>query len=253
MNARTPSLCFVLLALAVLAAAPAASATTVTPEDVRSELERFVRDRLPASVVEVAVADLSLTEGIPVDGEADLRFRPRANENFVGRCSMVMDVVVGNRAVESRNISFRVCGQVAVWTVAVPVRRGERVDTSLLTADLRDLDSLPSDTVLQEEPLDRVEAARSLSVGSVLCLSMLRRMPDRQRGASARIVMTNGVLTVSCTGEMMEDGFIGEYARARCGRTQKVISGELQAGGYLVVELPGATMAALHGGMGGER
>lgn len=251
MNARTPILCFALLALAV--APSPARAATVTPEDVRTELQQFVRDRLPSSVVEVSVGDLSLTEGIVVDGVAELRFRPRANEDFIGRSTMIMDVVVGSRAVASRNISFRVCGQVAVWTVAVPVRRGERVDLGLLTADLRDLDSLPSDTVLRDEPLDRVEASRSLSVGSVLCLSMLRRMPDRQRGASARIVMTNGVLTVSCTGEMMEDGFVGEYARARCGRTQKVISGELQAGGYLMVELPGATMAALYGGMGGER
>ena len=243
----------VLLALVATGAASPASAVTVTPEDVRTELQQFVRDRLPASVVEVSVEDLSLTDEIPVDGEAELRFRPRANEDFIGRSTLVMDVVVGSRAVQTRNISFRVCGQVAVWTVAVPVRRGERVDAGVLTADLRDLDSLPSDTVLRDETLDRVEAARSLSVGSVLCLSMLHRIPDRKRGAMARIVMSNGVLTVSCTGEMLEDGYLGDYVRARCGRTQKVISGELQSGGYVVVELPGAPVAELHGFQGGER
>ncbi len=253
MNARTPSL-FLLAAAALIAvaAAPPALAVGFAPEDVRLQLETFVRDRLPASVEAVAVEDLNLDESIVVDGDARLRFKPRATEDFIGHSNMVLEVVQDRRVIETRNISFRICAQAQVWTTAVSVQRGQRIDGSLLTLDSRDLDTLPSDALLGHEAIDRAEAGRSLAVGAVLCRSMLRRLPDRARGTSARIVLTNGVLTVECSGQMMDDGFVGEYARARCGRTQKVIQGELYPGGYLLVELPGPALAEW-ANMGGGR
>ncbi len=229
-------------ALAVAAASPA-HAVGFAPEDVRAQLENFVRDRLPASVESVAIENLNLDEAIVVDGEARLRFKPRATEDFVGQSAMVLEVVQDRRVVDTHNISFRICATAQVWTTAVPLRRGERVDGSQLTLDSRDLDTLPADALLGHERIERTEAGRGVAMGTVLCRSMLRRLPDRARGASARIVLTNGVLTVECTGQMMDDGFVGEYARARCGRTQKVIQGELHPGGYVLVELPGPALA----------
>ena len=236
-----------------LGLAAVARADTLTVEEVRLHLQDFARDRLPPSVLDVTVEDLSLDEPQVVDGIASLRIRPGANEDFIGRVALLLDVVSENHVVATRNVSFRVRGEVPVWTVAVPLQRGQRIDGSSLGGDVRDLDSLPADAILQGEVIADSDAARNLAVGTVLCRSMLDRRPDLPRHAQARIVLSNGVLTVTCAGEMMQDGFVGEPVRARCGRTAKVITGELRPGGFVYVQLPDAALATLFDVRGGVR
>ncbi len=226
------------ITLAVLVAAPAFAAT-LTPDRVHDELELYVRDRLPASVSSVAVDGINLDESMDVpDGEVALRFRPRPGEDFVGRTVVSMDVMNGNDLVQTRNLSFRVTGEVEVWTVSSAIGRGQTVQTAALTADLRDMDSLPVDAVMVNEELGQSVASRDLAHGTVLCRSMMRRLPDVERGEPVVVEIRTGSLSVSCLGSLQENGFVGESVRARCDDTSALISGRLEADGRVVMNLP---------------
>ncbi len=247
-NSRSRGLAAPLAALlALLIAAPAAAAT-LTPDRVHDELELYIRDRLPESVSSVAVDGINLDEPVPVpDGELALRFRPRPGEDFVGRTVVSMDVMSGNDLVQTRNLSFRVTGNVAVWTVSTSIGRGQEVRTASLTADLRDMDSLPVDAVMADEDLGTSVASRDLAHGTVLCRSMMRRLPDLERGEPVVVEIRTGPLSVSCMGSLQENGFVGEPVRARCEDTSALISGRLEADGRVVMTLPSMMR------VGGER
>ena len=230
-----------------LTAAPAAAAT-LSPDRVRDELRIYVRDRLPASISSVAVDGINLDEPLTVpDGSIALRFRPRPGEDFVGRTVLAMDVMHDLELVQTRNLSFRVTGNVSVWTVSTTVGRGRPVEPHALMPDLRDLDSLPVDAVIASDPIGTSVASRDLAVGTVLCRSMLRRVPDLERGSPVVVEIVTGPLSVSCTGSLQENGFVGEPVRARCDETTALISGRLEADGRVVMNLPSLTRASAGG------
>ena len=224
--------------LALLVGAPAFAAT-LSPDRIHDELQLYIRDRLPASVSSVAVDGINLDEDMDVPaGEIALRFRPRPGEDFVGRTVVSMDVMNGNALVQTRNLSFRVTGEVAVWTVSSAIGRGQEVRTVALAADLRDMDSLPVDAVMANEELGNSVASRDLAHGTVLCRSMMRRLPDLERGEPVVVEIRTGSLSVSCLGSLQENGYVGEPVRARCDDTSSLISGRLEADGRVVMTLP---------------
>lgn len=226
------------IVLTIVLAGPAAAAS-LTPERIQDELQQFVRDRLPDSVGEVKVDGINVADPLAVpDGELVLRFRPRPGEDFIGRTMLSMDVMNGPAVVDTRSLSFRVTGTVEVWTLATPVGRGHRVDASSLAMDERDLDSLATDAVLVGEDIGMADASRDLSVGTVLCRSMLRRQPDIARGAPVLVEIHSGPLTVTCYATAMGNGFVGEAVRARCDETGASVTGLLDAEGRVVMSLP---------------
>jgi len=249
---RTASRSSAIAALAALASlvwtAPAA-ADTVTPERVTEELVAYVTARLPDSVEAVAVEELNLREPLAVDGDVTLRFRARAGEDYLGRTVLSMDLLQEDRVLDTRNLGFVVRGEASVWTVAQPVGRGEIVDEASLVPNHRDLGSLPSDAILAEEPLGHATATRNLTVGTVLCRSMMRAVPDQARGTPVVIEIRRGSLTVSCAGSVLADASIGGVVRARCEETGATLMGRLEEGGRVVVTLPGAVAEQA----GGER
>jgi len=215
-------------------------ASTVTPDQVREELQQFVRERLPVTIERVVVEELSLREDQSYDGDAiALRFRPRPGEDFIGRTVLVMDVLQDSDVLDTRNISFTVRGAVPVRTLATSVSRGESVTEALLTTDVRDLGTLPHDTVYAADEVDSsYAAARDLTAGTVLCRSMVRRVPYLKRGATVLVEIRTGPMVVSCTAELQADAYVGEQARARCNETGSVVSGWMEEGGRLVMALP---------------
>jgi len=216
-----------------------ATAATLSPDRIRDELEGYVRDRLPDSVSSVAVDGVNLGDPLTVpDGIVALRFRPRPGENFMGRTVLAMDVMHDLELVQTHNLSFRVTGNVSVWTVTTTIGRGNSVLQHTLTPDLRDLDSLPVDAVIAGDPIGTSVASRDLAVGTVLCRSMLRRIPDLERGSTVIVEIVTGPLSVSCVGSLQENGFVGEFVRARCDETATLISGRLEADGRVVMSLP---------------
>ncbi len=233
-----PMMATLVAATALAFAAPCAAAQ-LDPDRVHDELERFVRDRLPGSVSDVAVDGINLTEALPVpEGGVALRFRSRPGEDFVGRTVLSMDVLDGDAVVQTRSLSFRVSGNVEVWTVASPVGRGQPVREHALSVDLRDLDSLAVDAMMSSEEIGNAAASRDLTMGTVLCRSMLRVEPDVERGAAVVVEIRTGPLTVSCLGTAMNDGAVGETVRARCDETGSTINGELTPDGRVVMALP---------------
>jgi len=231
----------------VAAMASPAGAATLTPERIQDELQRFVRDRLPDSVGEVAVDGINVADPLAVpDGDVVLRFRPRPGEDFIGRTMLSMDVMNGTAVVDTRSLSFRVTGTVEVWTVAASLGRGQRIDPASLTVDERDLDSLPVDAVLVGQEIGVADASRDLAPGTVLCRSMLRRKPDIPRGAPVLVEIHSGPLTVACYGTAMNDGFVGQSIRARCDETGANVTGVLDAEGRVVMSLP--RMVSVGGG-----
>jgi flagella basal body P-ring formation protein FlgA len=228
-----------LVAATVLALATPCAAATLTPDRIHDELEAWVRDRLPMSVQDVAVDGINVAEALAVpEGELALRFRSRPGEDFVGRTVLSMDVLDGDAVVQTRSLSFRVSGNVEVWTVASPVGRGLAVRERELTVDLRDLDSLAVDALMSTEPIGHSVASRDLAVGTVLCRSMMRREPDLDRGDVVVVEIRTGPMSVSCLGTIMADGFVGESVRARCDETGSSITGELTPEGRVVMALP---------------
>jgi len=244
----TTTIMGVSMALAVAVASPV-TAATLTPERIQDELQRFVRDRLPDSVGEVAVDGINVAEPLAVpDEDVVLRFRPRPGEDFIGRTMLSMDVMDGLAVVDTRSLSFRVTGTVEVWTIASSVGRGQRIETASLTVDQRDLDTLPVDAVLVGELIGVADASRDLAPGTVLCRSMLRRQPDVARGAPVLVEIHSGPLTVACYGTALGNGFVGESLRARCDETGANVTGVLDGEGRVVMTLP-----RMVGGGGGAR
>ncbi len=239
------------LALALGWTSLPALASTVTPDQVRQELQQFVRERLPQNIEQVVVEELSLREDRSYDGDGvGLRFRPRPGEDFIGRTVLVMDVLQDSDVLDTRNISFTVRGAVPVRTLATSVSRGESVTETILTTDLRDLSTLPHDALFAADAVDgSYAAARNLTAGTVLCRSMVRRVPYLKRGAAVLVEIRTGPMVVSCTAELQADAYVGEQAKARCNETGTVVSGWMEEGGRLVMALPAvSTPIAAQGG-----
>ncbi|MCV6589886.1 MAG: flagellar basal body P-ring formation chaperone FlgA [Marinobacterium sp.] len=114
------------------------------------------------------------------------------------------------------------------------LRKGQRLDSSLLESKLTDLLRHP-DSVNAQESLRGMVSSRALPAGRILTRRDITLAPAINKGDAVIIEARRGGLSIRTTGIAQESGHIGKQIRAINNRSGKEIRGMIKAQGLIIV------------------
>jgi flagella basal body P-ring formation protein FlgA len=201
------------------------------PAAIREAAERFVRERLTSADAARVVADriderLRLEAcGEPLEAFAVSGGRIGSNTSIGVRCADRWKLYVPVRVETPQR----------VVALARPVRRGE-----VLTAG--DLEFVAADTQrLQQGYFSAVDAligqrlARSVTPGTILNHSMLKRIALIETGQSVTLIAGTGGIAVSAPGKALASGSAGDRIKVRNLSSGRIVEGVIRDGDHVAV------------------
>jgi flagella basal body P-ring formation protein FlgA len=102
--------------------------------------------------------------------------------------------------------------------------QGERVQTQDLRMSMTDI-TFAKDGALRIEDIAGQMVSRSLSVGSPVWASDLKREPATKRGQVVKALLGDDTFEITTTMQAEENGFVGDLIKLKNLETQKVLSG----------------------------
>lgn len=118
-----------------------------------------------------------------------------------------------------------------IYVASSSIRKGDDIAKNV-TKERYDLSRV------RGEPIENPEgyiATRNISAGRPVTTGEVMKRPDAFEGASVQIVYDSGGLTVSTSGELMEDAYIGKNVRVKNTASGKIVRGKFSSGRKVLV------------------
>jgi flagella basal body P-ring formation protein FlgA len=115
-----------------------------------------------------------------------------------------------------------------VWVAQSPMKRGDRLLTSDLSKERRDILQLKDVCLSQSLDDDSLELTENLNVGSALLNRSVRAHPVIQRGRMVDAVVTEGVMMITVKALALEDGATGQTIRMKNPKSGGEFRGKVQ-------------------------
>ena len=123
-----------------------------------------------------------------------------------------------------------------VLVAAEEIDRGERVYPWQVALERVYMKRCPRQGVENPEELVNYVALRPIPKGEILKKSFLKREPLVRRGEEVNVIFRKGNLEISFTGEVLDNGFLGDVVRVRSANTGKILRGRVVSEGSVLVK-----------------
>jgi len=213
--------------------------TIVNPEEVQAAVESFVlsqiQDDLGADTR--AVVDVRWRGVLALNGEGEAKIRVRRASSRPLRGPSVLRVGIDVDGKTQRSMS--VTADVRIWRPVLVAdhmhRRGEEIVPESYRLEERDVTKVRGNYYVDALMLQDMQAKRTLSVGDIITDSHVQKVPVIKRGDSIKLVARAGRMSMSATGEALQDGGVGDRIRVKNSDSGKVIYGHVLDGGIIQV------------------
>ena len=139
---------------------------------------------------------------------------------------------------ESGNQMYWVSGNLSIFKKALVAKRnislGEKIADGDFASELRDI-SLVNDSLANESDLVGSVAARGISAEQVIGRTYLKKEPAFKFGDVVKVVAGNESWQISIDGVAQQSASVGETAKVKIPRTQKLLSGVVVDKGVIEV------------------
>ena len=214
----------------------------ITPEFVRSPVERAIRYKLPWPGAAVRLAGWRLPEPFPVPVRAQrVVVHFRGEESFLRRVHTEIELVSPDATLPRirRSVSVSLSVKLPVVVTAVDLRRGAVLEPGSLELQERDLGGLPRNVLRDLEQAAGLQLARGLARGTPLLPGYLRSEARVRRGDSVSVRMEGAGLQVRLEARALEAGSLGETIRVENRKTRYRFQAEVTGPGTARMQTAG--------------
>jgi len=166
---------------------------------------------------------------------ATVRVDSRRRQPIIGIQTIQVSFKTNNGQTRKYVMTVDVSVKRQVLTAARKINREEAFSAENLILRRVSISNPFQEYFLEPSELTGKVAARVIKPGELLQSSMLKNMPDAQRGTNVEIQIDKGSLTVSAEGRLKTDARVGETVSVLCTETGKVLSGVLIAPGRVAI------------------
>ena len=213
----------------------------ITPDLVRSHLERAIRHRMPWSDATVSFSAWRLPEPFAAALPAQrviVHFRPE--ESFLRRVHAEIELVEADDAPRiRRSASVKMSVRLPVVVTTTDLHRGSVLKAEHLRLEQRELGGLPRNVLRDPEHVTGLQLARALGAGTPLVPGYLRSEPLVKRGYTVVIVAEGTGLSVQLEARALEAGGLGETIRFENRKTRYRFQAEVTGSGRARLYAPG--------------
>lgn len=191
-------------------------AITVSGRDIAEEARRFVAETAAQPGVDVKV-EISRIPGdlyLPV-GQPNFQVKTTSTSKFPGRTTLMVAIFLDGVQCKLVPVSVDVRFIAPVVVASRTIQRYEVINPDMVRVEKQEIhnpNSLAASTV--EDVLGKV-ASRTIPAGSVIERDIIANPPVISRGMRVTIVATRGSVTITASGEALEDGQVGQIIRVK--------------------------------------
>jgi len=209
---------------------------TVTTEEIRSAVERYLHDNLPsASVVTTEIEYRSLPADVKVPaGTRTVRVAPKQGMHLKGRVGLPVEIVCGGKVHTTILCSVVIRTFEEVYVAVRPLGKNEMLDPSLFIVQRIETTEM-DDVLTANSSLMGLRTKRMLNERSALRRSAVEMAPAVRRDQLVSMLVRTGSVTVGASGVAKDDGALGAVVPVqRLGSKETV---QARVVGHQIVEI----------------
>ena len=213
----------------------------ITPDFVRTHVERAIRHKMPWSDAAVSFAAWRLPEPFAAALAAQrVVVHFRGEERFLRRVHAELELVGADGAPRiRRSASVNMSVRLPVVVTTRDLHRGAVLETEHLRLQERELGGLPRNVLRDLEHAGGLQLARALDAGTPLVPGYLRTEPLVKRGDTVIVVAESTGLAVQLEARALEAGSLGETIRFENRKTRYRFQAEVTGSGRARLHAPG--------------
>lgn len=221
----------------VLLAATAARAESPSIERVRTDLERFIAERVDAEPSAIELPELRAFDFdvSRAPGELRTELSTRSATPFHGRVAITVALFVGDQLVKRAVVSPYVRLSDRVVITARALKKGDVIAQGDLAYSDRDRAESPGDAVRDLEAMVGLRAKRALAGDQLLREGDFEPVPVVERGDRVMLVLQSGALMIQATGQAKERGAAGDWIRVVNLDSKRELTGRVDRDGRVHV------------------
>ena len=173
----------------------------------------------------------------PANGAPEIRVRRTSSRPLRGPSVMRVGIDIGGQTQRKMSVT----ADVRIWRPVVVashmIRRGEEMALVGCELSERDVTQVRGAYFSDMLSLEGMQARRTLSIGDIITDGHVEKVPVVRRGDAIRLVARAGRMSMSASGEAMQDGGIGDRIRVKNSDSGKVVYGHVLEDGAIQVGL----------------
>jgi flagella basal body P-ring formation protein FlgA len=212
-------------------------ATALPVKPIREAIQRAIVQQMPWPPDDVTISAIRFDENIQMPtGDLTYRIVPNRGEDFLGKTILNLHLYVDGQPVRKVWAHANISVMADVVTLVRPLGKHQHVEMADLALKRRDLAGLPSDAIRRIEDAVGNRALRMIYPDTVLRTSMISMPPVVNRGDVVKIVASSGVMTITATGLVKEQGRKGDLVRVVNTDSKRIVTARVAGPGTVEVD-----------------
>jgi flagella basal body P-ring formation protein FlgA len=207
----------------------------VDADDIAAAVRDYVTAKMPWDAHEAEVDALvdPRDQVLVPEGEISLVVEALTSTKFIGSTSVKVTVLVDGAAYCSFPVRVRVDVVKGVVVAARTIERHETIEPSDVRLETRDLAGVPAGAAFDLEAVVGMRASHTIPAGRVVVKSSVDPPPLVRKGDAVTIEAVLAGVTVSASGEALEDGCEGALIRVRNSATGTIVRAKVVSPGVV--------------------
>ena len=152
-----------------------------------------------------------------------LQFKSLSQKDPIGLYTLLVDIEVEGKTVESSQVRTRIKKFQEVMVAADKLRRHDIISEKRIEFSRMEVTHIISQPLTALSQTEGYRVRSSISLGDVITKNDLELIPDIEVGDIATIVYSEGIFKVTAEGVAMQAGNAGEYIKLKNNTSKKII------------------------------
>lgn len=153
--------------------------------------------------------------------------RPVGTKEPLGMYTVAVTLKRGDSTVETGQVNLKIRKFADVLIALRPLDRHESLSPENTGVQWMDISSLFDQPVVSWQEVANRRLSRAFGKGQVLVAGAMEPIPDIEVGREVAIICTDGVITVSASGQALQKGSAGDYVKVKNKSSGKIVVGRV--------------------------
>ncbi|MGD9580043.1 MAG: flagellar basal body P-ring formation chaperone FlgA [Vampirovibrionia bacterium] len=215
-------------------------AKEVKISDVEPMIKSFVVDHYKDLYEGKISVSCGRMPGLPAElpeGKVEIKIKSNLRDTFVERSVIRVSLFVDGKFQKALGVPVSLSLKDRVWVATESIERNDAISGGNVKLVERDISKYASTAARSNSELINTRVKRTFKAGDILDHRFIEKDPVVMRNSMVAIVFQSSTVSVSITGEAMEDGSIGDIVRVRNGKFNKEYAGKVIDRGVVLVNI----------------
>ena len=215
-----------------------ASPAVIKGETIKAAVKAYVEKNMPWPKGTVQVEFSDMVPDLSLPGEKIIcRVQSKRNETFIGNSSFIVKFYENDVFLKQETIKAKLEVLMDVVISTKSLSRNVKIDRNDVKLVKRRFNRTPSNIISSLDDVVGMKLRTSVKLNTEISKNMVKRIPMVKKGKPVRIILDNGLMSLTTIGLSEQDGMQGDLIKVRNESSKKVIYVRVMGNSLVKMEL----------------